>query len=405
MFVHHSHGSSVEHIKAWIGGASDGLKAIYFETFDGQSFTIGQIPVGSPTREFTFEVGERLRGSMILTGNGIGTRTGHIKFHTNLGRTFEVGNAKTNYIYDSKDSYLMGFFGTHSADVDTLGFLLMKELENHYLGNVDYELASVSLTQPVRFEQVEFTNPHDVEDTVRVSISRELSTTKEWSVAGSFSFTYSSSVEAGVPGAARTSSGWSVSVGVTASYTNTQFQSNMNTNEFTAVVPACSYGNIDWTYFESTQPVGFHGALVYEFTDLSTPLRIEVDGLYKGVIAGRMVVDKDDIEYYKPGEAICAPPEPTERPTEQPSKQPTQNPTWSPSFNPSLPPSQTPSHFPPTQPTSLPSVDPFRVPIPIFNTDLNESELSGSGGSSRCTRLSLFFVYVASLVASAKSLL
>lgn len=378
-FLYHSYGSAVEHIKAWKGGASDGLKAIYFQTFDGQTFTIGQIPVGPPTKEFTFKVGERLKGNMILTGNGIGTRTGYIKFQTSLGNTFEVGNQKTNYIYDSKDSYLMGFFGTHGADVDTLGFLLMKELENQYLSDVDYELASVSLSQPIRFREVEFTNPHNVEDTVVERIEQEMSTTKEWSVAGSFSFTYSSSVEAGVPGAAETTTGWSISVGVTASYTNTKFESNVNSNEYTAVVPACSYGNIDWTYFESTQPVSFRGALVYEFKDGSTPLRIDVDGVYKGVITGTTVVDKDDIEYYKPGEAVCAPqtPEPTEQPTERPTHSPTSHP------------SQTPSQVPSVGPSGLPTTQ-------NITTDLNKSEAGGSSAFSRSTGWWLFFACIGS---------
>lgn len=74
-----------------------GSKAILVQFFDGTSNTAGSIPASGFTKSgFTFEQGETLQGQYVIWGNGIGTRTGYIYFEARKGRTFQVGDERTD---------------------------------------------------------------------------------------------------------------------------------------------------------------------------------------------------------------------------------------------------------------------------------------------------------------------
>lgn len=139
-FYVHQLGSPVQMLQVWVGSGApnDGIKAIFVQFFDGTLYTVGSIPASGFTKsEFTFEQGEMLQGQYIICGNGIGMRTGYIYFETSKGRTFQMGDEHTDYLFDSRNSFLMGLFGQSRSDIDQLGFYLMKPLQSIALTNVD----------------------------------------------------------------------------------------------------------------------------------------------------------------------------------------------------------------------------------------------------------------------------
>jgi hypothetical protein len=109
-FNFHAFGTTVQTIRAWKGGDHDGLVALDVQLFSGDRQVMGSIPTRGPDASFTFAIGETLIGDVELCGNGVGTRTGLLRFKTSLGNTFSVGDEHTPYYFSSGDSFLTGFF-------------------------------------------------------------------------------------------------------------------------------------------------------------------------------------------------------------------------------------------------------------------------------------------------------
>jgi len=184
-FYAHSVGSAVQQLKVWIGGADGGLRAIYLQMFNGQKYTIGTMPTGGPAASITFSPGEIISGPITICGNGVGTRTGYLHFKTNKNQDFEVGTAHTEYIFDSGDSVLTGFWGQSGDDIGALGIYLMKQIESSTLTNVSYPNLS-SITQDVapNVMHLHFNNTSGVIQVIKKQITKQAGYTHSWALSG-----------------------------------------------------------------------------------------------------------------------------------------------------------------------------------------------------------------------------
>lgn len=152
---HASKTSSIQTIQVWINNGWKGVppyfSAMRVATFDGASFTMGEIPAYKATHEFTFAPGEYLEGDIIVADNGSKDpnhmrRFGYLKFTTSNQHTFEAGTLSSNPVYiPSNNGFLHGFYGYHGADVDALGPILTKPVVSAQLRNLQYHnLPSIS---------------------------------------------------------------------------------------------------------------------------------------------------------------------------------------------------------------------------------------------------------------------
>jgi hypothetical protein len=285
LFFAHAYGDAVKKVTAWTG-SYDGttvINCILVQTFKRKRFVIGSIPSGASAGEITFSPGERLTGDMILTGNGKGQRLGFIKFQTNNGQTFEVGSQKTPYIFDSKESYLMGFFGRANLQVDNLGFYMMKEIDDvkitDVIYNVDFDPNEQPLGQLVIPVQNNSPNPF----LTTLEYERLNSSTKSWSVTASISVEVGITVQAGVPAVASVEGSLKITRGLSATWTNEEFVSTKTTSTSTAEVPSCSARTFTLTWFESERNIDYTGNVEYKYTD-GTIFKLSVDGVYQGVM-------------------------------------------------------------------------------------------------------------------------
>jgi len=230
-FSYHHYSQPIQTIRAWTGGADNGLKAIQIQTFQdihGQSFTdtIGKIPANNPDAEITLSPGELISVSIELCGNGIGTRTGHISFKTSKDQTFSVGDTHTPYYQDADGTMISGMFGRAGDDVNALAFYLVKSVDHLQIEKVNYPDLD-SRTTPghpsptvFRFNGCNdgYTGTLEVDKTTSITTGEK----STWGVAATMSLEIgeSATVEAGIPevGKASATAEWKFKVSATASY-------------------------------------------------------------------------------------------------------------------------------------------------------------------------------------------
>jgi len=300
-FHFHQLGSPVQTLQVWVGGGApnDGIKAIFVQFFDGTSYTAGSIPASGFTKsEFTFEQGETLQGQYILCGNGIGTRTGYIYFETSMGRTFQVGEEHTDYVFDSGNSFLMGLFGQSGSDIDQLGFYLMKPLQSVALTNVDYtNLGSLSTQKPQGFYVEDFCNSLNEPAQHTTTLTTQIGQSYTFTNDESYSLGLTYSVDAGVPEgpSVSLSASWTVSESQTRSQTMNTLTTT--TSSDTATIAPRTFGKLFWSWWNNQIQVGYNGTMVYTFTDGSTWDQA-VSGTYNGVYVS-------DVWYSTNSTAIC----------------------------------------------------------------------------------------------------
>jgi len=283
----------------WRVAPNDGIKAIFVQFFDGTSYTAGSIPASGFTKsEFTFEQGETLQGQYILCGNGIGTRTGYIYFETSKGRTFQVGEEHTDYIFDSGNSFLMGLFGQSGSDIDQLGFYLMKHLQSVALTSVDYtNLGSLSTETHQGLYTFQYCNSDKSLLTETFSFMKQTGQKYTFTTDDSFSFGLTFSVDAGLPEgpSVSASTSWTVSQTETRAQTvdsHSQFQYSTKKN-----ILARSFGRLVWTWWNNQVTLKYIGTMVYTFKDGSIWEQF-VTGNYQGVHIS-------ESSYYIVGNPIC----------------------------------------------------------------------------------------------------
>ena len=83
--------------------------------------------MASPAQDFTFKAEEKVVGDLtICVDSGDVKNISCLEFETSLKRKFSVGNLNTTqYKFGSKNSYLMGFYGKASSQINQLGAYFM----------------------------------------------------------------------------------------------------------------------------------------------------------------------------------------------------------------------------------------------------------------------------------------
>lgn len=162
-------------------------------------------------KEIILAPGERVT-SASLWGNGIGTRTGRIRFETDKGQAFDAGkdtSGQTEYPMDVGSGILAGFAGSAGHDIDCLSFIFLRLVDSVELTNVRYEQPSsdtihpTSLAHETKFsnlqgkEPLSWTFANKVERTEVTSFTSETTMTFGMDVKVTAGISEIASVEAG----------------------------------------------------------------------------------------------------------------------------------------------------------------------------------------------------------------
>jgi len=279
----HEEPTNVKELKVWLGGDSNGFRAIFVQLFSGSEFTQGVIPAQGPDASITFAAGETIVGDITIDGNGIGTRVGHLSFSTSLNQNFSVGDQHTPYYFPSGNSFLTGFFGQSSDEVDQLGLYMMKPIRSGSLQNVNYPTLSsytVGLT-PQIYQTVLCNSDPNITQTQTASFTATVGEKHIWTSTSSFTIGESISVTAGVPEIAQVSMQFHWELSETSQYSQETDTTKTEEQQFPVEVGPRTIVNATFSWWDSECDVPYTADLVYTFTDGSS-YTFNVSDTYNG---------------------------------------------------------------------------------------------------------------------------
>lgn len=283
-FVFHDFGTTVKTIRAWAGYKvpNGGLRALFVELYNGKVKVFGKIPAAGPDAQITLSPGETITGSIIIGGNGIGTRAGYIYFKTSAGQEFEIGKFHTPYYFHSGESFLTGFFGNHGSDIDNLGVIMMKPLKSGRMYNLNYPtLESYNQGLQPQVYKGTFCNIGSVKQTQKAVFTKSEGEKRIWKSSISFEFGMSIAVEGSVPVVGKVNEKFSWKLGTSSTYTKQVETIQTQQMEFPVVVSEFSSVSAQFTWFDSKVNLPYTATLEYTFAD-GTVSKFNVDGIFDG---------------------------------------------------------------------------------------------------------------------------
>ena len=174
-------------------------------------------------KEILLAPGEKIT-SASLWGNGVGTRTGRIRFVTNRGQILDAGkdtSGQTEYPMEFGSGILVGFAGRANVDIDALSFIFLRLVDSVELRNVQYQqppshtIRPTSLISDVEIGDRDSTLVQDWEFRNEVERTNATSFTSETTQT----FGMDIKITAGVPEIASAEVGFHWEVGKTQSIT------------------------------------------------------------------------------------------------------------------------------------------------------------------------------------------
>ena len=281
-------GRTLKKLEVWAGGWQ--LRSVKFHWSNGHVDTVGK--AGGRYSTFTFNTGERLT-SLSLWGNGAGTRCGAFKMRTTSNREYfpkmTSWGLKTEYRAEVGSGIIIGFVAKSGADVDALGFRILRPIRNAVLKNVRYpdiNLNSVGL-QPWDLESVDYRNAGSVAQSFTLKGKRQVTTSSSWSISSSIELSVTTTVEAGIPEVASVKTETTWKVGVTASYKREQKSTFTKEYQSPVTVGPRKHLMVTGTVYDGPINTKYSGTM-HVILDNGRSFRYGVSGYYKGVTSTRV---------------------------------------------------------------------------------------------------------------------
>ena len=284
-------GRTLKKIEAWAGGWQ--LRGVRFHWSNGHQDTIGK-PHGRHS-SFTFQTGERLK-SLSLWGNGAGTRCGAFRMRTDRNREYfpkmTSWGLKKEYRVNVGSGIIVGFLANHAHDVDALCFYLLRPIKHAVLKNVNYldlHLNRLGL-RPWNIDIVDYSNYGSITQAQKLSGSKKVTVSSEWSISTSLEHSISVSVQAGIPNVVSLESKMTLKVGITATYNRKTVHTDTRTYNFKVMVPPRKRTYAIARIYHGPVNTKYTGTM-YVTLDNGQHFRYNVKGYYKGVTSTGAYVD------------------------------------------------------------------------------------------------------------------
>ena len=289
-------GQTVTRIQGWEGRWQlRGLK-IWFS--DGDSFMFGD-DAESPTPIFSFEPGETLIELKFYdspeTSSGGYHRSGGFRFQTNKGRTFKATSQKSpgrEYYTEVGSGPLCGVFGRGGADIDCLGFAMLRPVQSAVLVDVKYpglETLEVT-TPPTQIDKIDYTNNTSSVQSLTLSGTKEVQTKISWSTSTSLELSYTFSVTAGIPIVGEVSSELSWMVGLTSTYERDETRTETKTYDFPITCMPHTRIEAQAIIYDDKISTNYEAEVTYNL-DSGKVIKYHVNGIYNGLSVRGVDVD------------------------------------------------------------------------------------------------------------------
>lgn len=290
-----SSGAVVRLLKAWYD--SNTMRGIQIELTNGGKHSFGR-QEGTQSQPFYFADGETIQSLKIWASDHDTGRCGGFELITNEGRKFDVDARRTGDPYQPEigSGILVGLFGRAGADIDCLGFALLRRVESAVLVNVDYpDISTLQVkTKPRQIQTITYDNSDGtVEQTFTFSGSESVEETETWSVTAGIETSVSTEVQAGIPIIAEGSVTASLSVSVSGTYERSTKKTTVQSFNFPVTVPPGKRMLASATLYEGNIDTEYTGKMVFTL-DSGKSFNYEVNGIYSGVSASQAVVKTDE---------------------------------------------------------------------------------------------------------------
>lgn len=207
-------GRTVAKFEMWAGEWQ--IRGIRITLTDGSSQLFGNAQ--GTYNQYSFQPGELIR-NLSLWGNGMGTRSGRIKFTTSTGNTFDHGmtgkGEKTEYPMPCYSGIFVGIVVRSGSDTDALGCVFFKPLRSIVFTDISYpDLPSYEAAiQPLTIDVYKDTNSGTQARNWKWSKTIREEDERSWSATQGFELSNSLVISAGFPSIAEVSTtfSWTIS--------------------------------------------------------------------------------------------------------------------------------------------------------------------------------------------------
>lgn len=235
-----------------------------------------------------------------IWGNGAGTRCGAFRIRTNKGQDYfpkmYKWGLKTEYPMQVGSGIVLGAWGRHGGDIDSLGFLMLRKIIGTDLVNVNYNLRGGNLNPPQKKSvwDVSIPNPSDKDsDSGFHRVTKERQNSGSWSVTTGVTFGQEYKVSGGVPFVAEgeTTTNWQISVSGT--YESSWVGTDKLETSIPLILPARETTRYTIDYYEGNiNKLPYTGRMKY-FLDNHSSFYTDVRGVYDGYSSSKIIVNSE----------------------------------------------------------------------------------------------------------------
>ena len=289
-------GATITSIQGWQGQWQ--LRGLKVKFSDGKNYMFGEAAETS-TPIFRFENGETLIDLKFYDSSekssGGYYRSGGVSFKTNKGRSFSAisKNTPSNHYYEEVGSGpLCGVFGAMGADIDSLGFAMLRRVKSAVLIDMKYPgLHTMPVAvKPDSVDHIDYDNNTTKDQNLTLKGETTITTETSWSVATSMEFGISVSVKAGVPEVAEFETEASWTIGREEEHARTTTEEVKRLYDFPIVCPPGKKIVADAILYHDKISTDYEADMTYNL-DTGYVIKYHVEGVYDGLTARGVEVD------------------------------------------------------------------------------------------------------------------
>jgi hypothetical protein len=270
------------------------MRGLKVELTDGKQKMFG-LKQGISTEKFYLGGGEKVTSLKMWPTHHHTGRIGGLELVTDLKRRFKVPmrQRKGNpYEPELGSGILIGVFGRHGRDIDSLGFALLRRIQSATLTSMNYpDLNRLRIkTKPKQIKSITYDNTKGKADqSFTFAGSETAETSQAWSVTTTLEVGVEVKVDASIPLIAEGGLTVSTKFSVSGSYERSSTHTTEQSFSFPVTVPAGKREKATATLYEGKIDTRYTAMMSY-ILDSGKRFSYRVSGTYSGVTSSQVIV-------------------------------------------------------------------------------------------------------------------
>ncbi len=293
-------GTVVRSLKVWYYKGS-GITALEVGLSNGRFKSFGiKTHNATASEKFVIAPGEKISSLKLWPSTYQGGRCGGFEVITNQNRTFSIDAWKCNPLYQPEigSGLLVGMYGRVCADIDSLGFAILRRVASAQLIEVQYPDHSI-LQVATQLKQIKSITYDNSEGTTEKEFTVEgcvtMTTAESWSVTAGMESSIEAKVQARIPEISEAREKAAVTLSVSGTYDRSNTRTIERSYAFPVKVPAGQRLQATATLYEGNIKTGYKGKMLYTLASGAT-FGYDVSGEYNGISASQVAVTLVPVE-------------------------------------------------------------------------------------------------------------